>query len=127
MRSLMDVTVVTAGRMPNEQSVPIAGPLSSRSDTGFPPGDSSAPQPAASPVPPISFPPLATQAANLFESVVALVGDGCGVVDDTVYQRRLDICRTCDRLRGNRCTACGCFIKVKARGRIFRCPIGRWE
>jgi len=72
------------------------------------------------------LPPLTTQATNLFQSVVAFVGDGCGIVDDAMHRRRLDICRTCDRLSGDRCTACGCFINVKARGRIFSCPIGRW-
>ena len=74
-----------------------------------------------------SFPPLASQASNAFQSVVAFVGDGCDIVDDAKYRQRLEICRTCDRLNGNRCTACGCFIYVKARGRIFRCPVGRWE
>jgi hypothetical protein len=29
-----------------------------------------------------AFPPLTTQAANLFQAVVAFVGDGCGLVDD---------------------------------------------
>ncbi len=74
-----------------------------------------------------SLPPLATQASNLFQAAVAFVGDGCGIVDDATYRQRLEICRTCDRLNGNRCAACGCFIRVKARGRIFRCAIGRWE
>ena len=73
------------------------------------------------------FPPLATQAANLFEAVVAFVGDGCGIVDEPEYRRRLEICRTCDGRSGNRCAACGCWINVKARGRVFRCPIGRWQ
>jgi hypothetical protein len=73
------------------------------------------------------LPPLATQAANLFQSVVAFVGDGCGIVDDATYRRRLEICSTCDRRTGKRCTACGCWINVKARGRAFRCPIGRWQ
>ena len=74
-----------------------------------------------------AFPPLATQAANLFQSVVAFVGDGCGIVDDVQHAARLEICRTCERRSGNRCAACGCWINVKARGRVFRCPIGRWE
>ena len=73
-----------------------------------------------------AVPPLTTQAANLFQSVAAFVGDGCGIADDVAYRKRLEICRTCDRLKGDRCTACGCWIKAKARGRIFRCPIGQW-
>ena len=73
------------------------------------------------------FPPLTTQASNLFQAVVAFVGDGCGIVDDSQYRQRLEICRGCDRRAGKRCTACGCWIGVKARGRAFSCPIGRWQ
>ena len=91
-----------------------------------PPPELRQPLPPAS-APQQSFPPLATQAANLFLSAVAFVGDGCGVVDDAQYRQRLEICRVCDRRTGNRCLACGCWINVKARGRIFRCPIGRWQ
>jgi hypothetical protein len=73
------------------------------------------------------LPPLTTQAANLFQSVVAFVGEGCGIVDDATYRQRLEICQSCDRRSGKRCAACGCWINVKARGRAFRCPIGRWQ
>ena len=74
------------------------------------------------PAPQQSLPPLATQASNLFQSVVAFVGDGCGIVDDAAVPPRLEICRTCDRLSGNRCVACGCFIYVKARGAHLPLP-----
>jgi predicted RNA-binding Zn-ribbon protein involved in translation (DUF1610 family) len=74
-----------------------------------------------------AFPPLAAQAVNLFESVVAFVGDGCGIVDEAVYRQRLAVCQSCDRRSGNRCAACGCWINVKARGRVFRCPLDRWK
>ncbi len=74
-----------------------------------------------------ALPPLPTQASNLFRAVVAFVGDGCGVVDDAQYRQRLEICRDCDRRTGKRCAACGCRINVKARGRAFRCPLGRWQ
>ena len=46
--------------------------------------------------------PLTTQASNLFQAVVAFVGDGCGVVDDAQYRQRLKICRGRDRCTGNR-------------------------
>ena len=114
-----DVTIVMAGSPP-------APPVqSSLTPCPSPKGRGELAAPA--PVPQQSFPPLTTQAANLFQSVVAFVGDGCGIVDDAQYRERLEICRTCDRLSGNRCLACGCFIYVKARGRIFRCPIGHWQ
>jgi RHS repeat-associated protein len=73
-----------------------------------------------------SLPPLAAQATNLFQSVVAFVGDGCALVDEAEYRQRLETCRVCDRRHGKRCTACGCWIALKARGRAFSCPLGTW-
>ena len=115
-RSSENVTIVMAGNSPVSE----ANQATVKADN---PGAPLAPEPMAQQ----TFPPLATQASNLFESAVAFVGDGCGVVDDAQYRQRLEICRTCDRRTGKRCTACGCWITVKARGRVFRCPIGRWE
>jgi hypothetical protein len=74
-----------------------------------------------------ALPPVTTQAADLFHSVVAFVGDGCALVDDAEYRGRLEVCHTCDRRAGRRCTECGCWIGVKARGRAFICPLGRWQ
>ncbi len=75
----------------------------------------------------LAFPPLSTQVASFLGAVVAFVGDGCVLVNDTEHRRRLDVCRTCDRRAGRRCAACGCWIAMKARGRAFSCPLGRWE
>ncbi len=74
-----------------------------------------------------ALPHLTTQAADLFHSVVAFVGDGCALVDDAEYRRRLSVCHACDRRTGRRCVECGCWIGVKARGRAFECPLGRWK
>jgi hypothetical protein len=40
--------------------------------------------------------------------------------------RRLDICRTCEKMQGNRCTECGCYLTVKIGLRAVECPIGKW-
>ena len=72
------------------------------------------------------LPPLTAQAASLFQSVVAFVGDGCGIVDDQQYGQRWKSAKPATAA-GKRCAACGCWINVKARGRAFRCPIGRWR
>ena len=116
-----DVTIVMAGSSPPDQpqgTAKATGRLDAPASKAAPPTPKHASQQP--------LPPLTTQASNLFQSVVAFVGDGCGIVDDATYRQRLEICRTCDRLSGDRCAACGCFINVKARGRIFSCPIGRW-
>jgi hypothetical protein len=90
------------------------------------PPSANAPAPAAEHKDQLSFPPLTSQAANLFQSAVAFVGDDLALVDDAEYRRRLDVCRTCDRRAGKRCTACGCWIGLKARGRAFQCPLRKW-
>ena len=101
---------------------PVQSPLTpcpSLGARGEPAAHKPAPQPA--------FPPLRTQAANFFQAAVAFVGDGCAMVDDAEFRRRLETCGACDRRVGKRCTACGCWINVKAGGRAFACPLGLWE
>jgi len=61
------------------------------------------------------------------DTFVHPVGDGCALVDDAEYRRRLGVCHFCDRRTERRCTACGCWIGLKARGRAFTCPLGRWK
>jgi hypothetical protein len=122
-----DVTIVMAGSWRGGESRgtvndSVSSPLTpcASPEKG---GEPTAPEPAHQQ----AFPPLTTQASNLFQAVVAFVGDGCGLVDDATYRRRLEICRPCDRRNGDRCSACGCWINVKARGRVFSCPIGHWQ
>ena len=72
------------------------------------------------------FPPMRMQAWNLATSLVAFISDGLRFVDADEYAARLAVCEACDRRRGRRCLECGCRIDLKARGRAFRCPLGRW-
>ena len=41
---------------------------------------------------------------------------------------RLDICRDCESFlpRLERCAECGCFLQIKARFRVFNCPVNKW-
>ena len=73
-----NVTVVVAG------SPPVAAVHPGTNNAG----EHAAPR-EPKPLPQQTLPPLATQASNLFQSVVAFVGDGCGIVDDEEYRRRL--------------------------------------
>jgi hypothetical protein len=83
----------------------------------------SAVQPSAAPS---DFPPLHRQAWNLARSLASFVADGCTTVAKEQYQCRLAICDTCDQRRGNRCLVCGCRLSLKALGRAFECPLGKW-
>jgi len=72
------------------------------------------------------MPSLRRQAWNLATSLAAFVSDGLKLVDADEYKRRLEICDGCDRRSGGRCSKCGCNLAIKARGRAFRCPLGKW-
>jgi hypothetical protein len=71
-------------------------------------------------------PPLPRQAWNLARSLADFVADGCRTVTPDEYRRRLEICDACDHRRANRCLKCGCRLSLKARGRAFQCPEGKW-
>ncbi|MFK7818514.1 MAG: DUF6171 family protein [Planctomycetaceae bacterium] len=65
-------------------------------------------------------------ARNLAGSMKEFFKDGCRLVDDEEYERRMSICGGCEFLHGSRCMKCGCGLTFKARGQVFRCPIGKW-
>lgn len=73
------------------------------------------------------MPGAAQRVWNLAKSLSSFVADGCTTVSKTVYQERLEICETCQERIGNRCRKCGCKLSLKARGRAFQCPLGRWD
>lgn len=43
-------------------------------------------------------------------------------------KKRLDICRSCDRIikATMTCKECGCFMKVKTTLKTARCPKNKW-
>jgi len=90
-------------------------------------GEGSA-DPAASAPAPVAeqFPSLARQAWSLVRSLADFIADGCQTVDATEYRRRLEACDPCESRRDNRCLKCGCSLSLKARGRAFTCPLGKW-
>jgi hypothetical protein len=55
---------------------------------------------------------------------------GMQTVPESVYQRRLAVCRACEFFRDNRCQQCGCRLAgdviAKARWASEGCPAGRW-
>jgi hypothetical protein len=73
------------------------------------------------------LPPVALQGWNLAKALAAFLTDGCKFVAVDEYRRRLEICDECVERTGNRCAKCGCALPIKARGRVFRCPIGKWD
>jgi hypothetical protein len=73
-----------------------------------------------------TFPPVSRQAWNLTRALAQFVSDGCKLVTEDQYRQRLETCDTCDQRRGGRCRKCGCRLRLKARGRAFKCLLGKW-
>jgi hypothetical protein len=48
------------------------------------------------------------------------------LVDDGVRGQRWSTCQTCEFLLKDRCTKCGCFMKVKVAFQTSKCPEGKW-
>jgi hypothetical protein len=63
---------------------------------------------------------------NLASSVAAFIADGCHTVTREQYQMRLEICSPCEDRQEGACTRCGCNLALKAQGRAFGCPLGKW-
>lgn len=47
-------------------------------------------------------------------------------VSDDVYEKRLQICKECEKLNAGTCNACGCYVELRALGKTGKCPDKRW-
>lgn len=70
--------------------------------------------------------PKNLQEDQMAESIAVYVAsippDQC--VDDTEYERRLNICSRCKDLSGGiTCMHCGCFVLARAKKKDMYCPM----
>ena len=76
------------------------------------------------------FPALTTQLKNLtidISNVIAYAKvSGEVKADKATVEKRVYLCKACPRLRNGRCTACGCFISLKAGLKASSCPLKKW-
>ena len=78
------------------------------------------------------YPSLPEQGKNLakftFQVLQKALNGGPLIVSETVYQKRMSICRKCEYFDKSaiRCKHCGCFLQQKARVALDSCPINRW-
>ena len=47
--------------------------------------------------------------------------------DEDVLKMRWDLCLGCEFLKDDKCLKCGCFMKVKHKLAMARCPIDKWD
>lgn len=42
------------------------------------------------------------------------------------FEHRMNICRSCDKLKMAFCSECGCFMPIKTRLKNAECPLKKW-
>lgn len=42
------------------------------------------------------------------------------------YERRLNVCLSCERLADGMCNACGCYVELRAAKKDTHCPYKNW-
>ena len=48
-------------------------------------------------------------------------------VQEEEYERRLAICKGCGLLNAGTCSACGCYVELRAAAKAGRCPYKKWQ
>lgn len=75
-------------------------------------------------------PGLKKQIANLAltaANVIAHAGKtGQVMADKDLIGKRIAQCQGCSQLNNGRCSACGCFIQIKAGLKAAQCPLKKW-
>jgi hypothetical protein len=79
-------------------------------------------------------PTILTEGWDVLKALSVFTLSGFAVVDKVEYKHRLLTCDECpsrgdERVNNNaaRCGECGCYVAIKARGKAWRCPIGKWS
>ena len=49
------------------------------------------------------------------------------IYDEDVLKMRWDLCSSCEFLKDDKCSKCGCFMKVKHKLALASCPEGKWS
>ena len=73
-----------------------------------------------------AMPSLPHRAWNLTVALAQFAADGCHVISEAEYRARLEVCDTCEHRSWRTCVKCGCNLAMKAKGRAWRCPLGKW-
>lgn len=47
-------------------------------------------------------------------------------VQDTIYETRLSVCKNCEKLNAGTCSACGCYVELRALSPMSKCPYKKW-
>ena len=65
-------------------------------------------------------------ATTVKDAVVEAARSGEVLTTKDIETRRFNLCKHCPKLQGERCEACGCFIRAKVKLKVSKCPISKW-
>jgi len=71
-------------------------------------------------------PSIIKKAGNFIVAAVKHLSSGMKKLCDDEYQKRIDVCDSCEKKVGDNCLECGCVLSIKARWASEDCPLGRW-
>jgi hypothetical protein len=77
-----------------------------------------------------NLPTAMEMAKNLMRDGSSIIGNAIRgnptLVSDEVRDHRWNTCTGCPFLQNNRCSKCGCFMKVKVAFQTSKCPENKW-
>lgn len=65
---------------------------------------------------------LLERAKNFAGAAARYVQSGFKNIPDEEYEKRLQVCKSCEYLKDEVCTLCGCYVSIKARWATEDCP-----
>ena len=79
----------------------------------------------------LKLPGMVEMAKNLMKDGTKIVSNALQgnktLVEDATREHRISICRQCPKFTPEeRCTECGCFMKVKVAFITSKCPLSKW-
>ena len=81
-------------------------------------------------IPCVEMPSAMDMAKNLMKDGSAILKNALSgnqtIADDEVREHRWAICQACPKLHNDRCTECGCFMKIKVAFTTTACPLEKW-
>ena len=63
---------------------------------------------------------------SFIKAVYKHTSTGMNIVPKKEYAKRISTCYVCEFRKAERCTICGCSIKIKSKWQTSSCPKKKW-
>lgn len=84
------------------------------------------------PTPPVLVPTFKDMAFSLTQAVKdnlqQIAMRGVLLAEEDEVNKRIEICKACEFFmrHQDRCSKCGCYMNIKARLKVSKCPVSKW-